>query len=322
MDKERLEAMGAEALVEELSDRLDQMGEEGFDPDVVDAYLEVLGREAPVASGFDVHAAEEDFRARHADLFAAPALQVMEGRRAGRRVRRVAGRVAAVAAVVAVSSALAAQGMGIDLFGAIARWSKGQFRFDTTGTQEEGYAPTIWEDDTFYSDGQAALDAYGVEEKMMPTWTPVLPGSEVPGLEVSVTEEDGVVLFVEDHRLTDGRGYTYEVRQHQSAEAAQADLVGVDASDTEVYEFDGRTYYIAPADTGEYTITWTVGKYSGKCAMSYSVRTDHLTGDHFIILYFIHFKMLCSSKMLKNLSVIISYCNFHTFFSLLFLNYK
>ena len=27
MDKERLEAMGAEALVEELSDRLDQMGE-------------------------------------------------------------------------------------------------------------------------------------------------------------------------------------------------------------------------------------------------------------------------------------------------------
>ncbi|MBU5229800.1 DUF4367 domain-containing protein [Intestinimonas butyriciproducens] len=264
MDKERLEAMGAEALVEELSDRLDQMGEEGFDPDVVDAYLEVLGREAPVASGFDVHAAEEDFRARHADLFAAPALQVMEGRRAGRRVRRVAGRVAAVAAVVAVSSALAAQGMGIDLFGAIARWSKGQFRFDTTGTQEEGYAPTIWEDDTFYSDGQAALDAYGVEEKMMPTWNPVLPGSEVPGLEVSVTEEDGVVLFVEDHRLTDGRGYTYEVRQHQSAEATQADLVGVDASDTEVYEFDGRTYYIAPADTGEYTITWTVGKYSGK----------------------------------------------------------
>ena len=88
MDKERLEAMGAEALVEELSDRLDQMGEEDFDPDVVDAYLEVLGREAPVASGFDVHAAEEDFRARHADLFAAPALQVMEGRRAGRRVRR------------------------------------------------------------------------------------------------------------------------------------------------------------------------------------------------------------------------------------------
>ena len=27
MDKERLEAMGAEALVEELSDRLDQMGD-------------------------------------------------------------------------------------------------------------------------------------------------------------------------------------------------------------------------------------------------------------------------------------------------------
>ena len=39
MDKERLEAMGAEALVEELSDRLDQMGEEGFDPDVVDLSL-------------------------------------------------------------------------------------------------------------------------------------------------------------------------------------------------------------------------------------------------------------------------------------------
>lgn len=52
MDKERLEAMGAEALVEELSDRLDQMGEEGFDPDVVDAYLGGSGPRSPRGSGF------------------------------------------------------------------------------------------------------------------------------------------------------------------------------------------------------------------------------------------------------------------------------
>ena len=88
-----------------------------------------------------------------------------------------------------------------------------------------------------------------------------------------------------------------------------------------IYKYEWYDYTATDSSANQ-RLHVPVGKYSGKCAMSYSVRTDHLTGDHFIILYFIHFKILCSSKMLKNLSVIISYCNFHTFFSLLFLNYK
>ena len=48
-----------------------------------------------------------------------------------------------------------------------------------------------------------------------------------------------------------------------------------------------------------------------QCAVSSSVGTDHFTGNYFVVFHFINFKRLCFSKMLKNLSIIVCYCNFH-----------
>lgn len=265
MDNERLEDMGTEQLMESFSDWLDQTGETEFDPSVMDGYLELLAGRDPVSSSFDPAAAEQDFRARHQDLFPAkPPLALVEKKH---RFRRLAARVSAVAAVAVLSTALVAHSMGVDLFGSIARWSKGQFLFSTGqgASGKEGYAGNIWNDDTFYSHGQAALDAYGVEVPMMPMWNPPFEDDEIPGLEISVTkEEDGTVLFIEDHRTRDGRGYTFEVRQHKREKEALTRLEGVDNPETVVYEYDGRTYYILPTGEDTYTITWAVGRYSGK----------------------------------------------------------
>ena len=52
-------------------------------------------------------------------------------------------------------------------------------------------------------------------------------------------------------------------------------------------------------------------KQSCQCSVSFPIRTDHFTGNHLIIFHFIHFESLCLSKMLENISVVISYCNFH-----------
>ena len=49
--------------------------------------------------------------------------------------------------------------------------------------------------------------------------------------------------------------------------------------------------------------------------MSHTIGSDYFTGDYFIVLNLIYFKKLGSSKMLKYISIIISYSYFHFYLS-------
>ena len=258
MDEEHWAAMGPEELTEALSDYLDQTEEADFDPAVPAAYLSALEEREAGLPPFDPVAAEAAFRARHQDLFpqAAP-----RPRRRG--LLRLGRRTAALAAAAALCLALAATTAGEDLFHTLASWSKGEFRFSTGPGAEgqEGYTDDLWEDGT-WPDGQAALDALGIDEAMLPTWCPAWEGEDLPGLEITVTqEEDGDLLVVEDHRTASGAGYTFEVRQRGSEEEAQADVVSQGAG---AYSFDGRTYYLFPEGEGRYSVTWACGDCSGR----------------------------------------------------------
>lgn len=253
-----------EESIERLSDLIDQMDEAHFDVSRIDACLDALERQEPLDIRFDTEASLNAFQEVHRDLF--PSLRVLPGGKERRPLgRRVFRRAAIVAAAAVVSSVAVAQALGVDLFGAVAQWSKGQFQvtYGDTDSLETGYVPNV-QPEGCYSDGQAALDAYGIEEQMLPTWHPV-PGDEVPGMEVSVVQEaDGTLLFTEDHRTESGSGYTYEVRQHSSADAALQALIGVDDPDVLTYELDGRTYYILSTAPEAHTVTWAVDIYSGR----------------------------------------------------------
>lgn len=269
MDQARLENMEPQALTEALSDYLDGVSEEDFDPSVMSAYLDALEERAPQTVSFDPRAAELIFRERHRDLLPAADLPPAEKTAAKGRGWRLVRRAAAVAAAMALTTALAAQSMGVDLFGSIARWSKGEFVFSTGSGAggPSGYVDHVWGDGASYSNAQAALDAYQVSEPMVPMWNPPASDSgEIPGLEVSVTEgEDGVLTVVEDHRTSSGSGYTFEVRAWNSPEEARSGILGAEEPDTIVYTFGGRTYYILPGDDGaSHTVTWAADRYSGK----------------------------------------------------------
>ena len=54
---------------------------------------------------------------------------------------------------------------------------------------------------------------------------------------------------------------------------------------------------------------------TGKSSMSASVGIDNFDSSYGSVLYRVELKLLCVSKMLKNLSVLISNCNFHNTFS-------
>lgn len=255
MDKEERRAAEAERRTEALSDYLDEVSEEDFDPSTVEDWFSALGAQDGEEDAFDAAAAEAAFRARHGVLLTPEA----PGTKARRviRLRRMLPRLAGVAAAAVLVVALAGHGLGLDLFRHAVSWTRGEFTF-TTG---EGEMP----EEVSYSDGQAALDAYGVTEPMLPTWNPAWEGEDTPSLEVTVTEEaDGTILFTEDHRTQSGAGYTFLVRQRKDARTAEADIQGKDDPDTLVYDFDGRSYYIVPLDGGGYRITWASGRYSGE----------------------------------------------------------
>lgn len=254
MDKEERKAAEAERLTEDLSDYLDGVSEEDFDPVAVERWLAAAEELDGAEDSFDAEAAEAAFRARHGDLFPRP-VSSPEVRRL--RPRRLLPRLAGIAAAAVLVVALAAQSLGVDLFRHVASWTRGEFTFSTG----EGEMPET----VSYSHGQAALDAYDVRVPMMPTWNPAWEGDDVPGLDVTVTEEaDGTLVFTEDHRTDAGDGYTFVVRQRKDKQQAEADIQGKDEPDTIVYEFDGRSYYIVPLDAGQYRITWACGRYSGE----------------------------------------------------------
>ena len=96
-------------------------------------------------------------------------------KRISMRGRRFLGRMASIAAAIALLIGImtaTANAMGIDLWGVIAQWTKDTFTFVTESNAGDEETP---DPDTFegeYADLQAALDAYGITEKLAPTWIP------------------------------------------------------------------------------------------------------------------------------------------------------
>lgn len=127
---ERLNPMTAAQLERELEAALEAMTEAEYDPAVIDAYLDALDRKAPMPDHTDAGTAYAGFQAR-----VQRAAGQVSGRRASRRSRvrlRTLLRVAAAAALLTTflfSSMVVAQASGVDVFGAIARWTDSAFSF-------------------------------------------------------------------------------------------------------------------------------------------------------------------------------------------------
>ena len=264
------EKLEQDELIEALSDRLDGMDEEDFDLSALDEYFSALDDEAPLASEFDAVSGEKAFREKYKELFegdraAGPALQVLPAKRRPRGWR-LAGRIAAVAAAACLCLALVCQGMGIDMFGFLAHWGRGEFTFETSDqprTDNLRYGPF----DTLAE----ALSANGTTVPMDPTWVPE-PGGYFGALktEVTVSREAQSDLFTADCRDEEGRGYTVEVRRYDSIPATRVDGLG----DPEAIQYvvDGRSYFILQLKD-ELSVRWIHGSMEGSIIGDLDVET-------------------------------------------------
>ena len=181
---ERLKTMSPSELEQAMEDALSIMTEEDYDPAVIEAYLNALDNQAPMPMYPDAKTSYTDFQQKVRSLSGDPAVQGMQKRRHVRlhRILRV-GLVAALTVACLFGSMVAAQAVGVDVFGALARWTESAFSFGTIQSEQvvEELPKTGQQMDTSsesseipieYQELSSELKARDIGNFMFPTYIP------------------------------------------------------------------------------------------------------------------------------------------------------
>lgn len=154
-------------------------------------------------------------------------------------------RVGLVAAVVALLFAgmVTVQAMGLDVFGALARWTNDIFHFEETNAVDN-------------SKLGKALIASDIDTDLMPTWSP----DGFVACEPECTEQRSGIYINQDFIHPDGRSYTIEIVQFSSPEYISGTLLQKDGEAVEEYISNGRRVYVF-SNLEHNTAAWAADLY-------------------------------------------------------------
>lgn len=167
--------------------------------------------------------------------------------------------VAATAIVCMLAIMVTAQAAGVDVFGAMARWTKDVFSFGQVAPGSEVSDNLAQETETpdpnrVYSSLQEAFDAYGLTEVHEPSWLP--EGYVLGGIDVLSVDDPYLCTFSASY--TDGVGRVgIDIMSYEGEPANQVQktdgLVGS-------VKKDKVTFYLIQ-NTENYTIAWYTDQY-------------------------------------------------------------
>lgn len=152
--------------------------------------------------------------------------------------------------VLMFGSMLTAQAAGVDVFGAIGRWTEEKFHFEITPASEDGTT-----DYTF----REASRKRGLPQSLIPTWYP-------KGFESSEPIDDSVEDYVDSVyceyiNKEENRSYSVMVSRYDDSNSIAATVYEKDDTKVEIYENNGRNFYIM-SNLDTLTATWSDGKMS------------------------------------------------------------
>lgn len=225
----------------------------GFFPDVDQQWEQFVTQYLPEIE----ETALEPERMEHADLaqtkqqsLEVPPKRAVTFRRVWRTV------LVAVAAIVCMFAVMVtAQAAGIDVFGAMARWTEDVFSFGQIPPDSE-VSDNLNGEATGpeFSSLQAAFDAYGMTEVHEPGWLP--EGYVLGELDVTYLDDPFVRIFLATY--TDGKGdIGISIMSYEGEPATQ-----VQKTDTqpEVITRYGIDFYLI-ANTSSHIVAWYDGNY-------------------------------------------------------------
>lgn len=174
--------------------------------------------------------------------------------------RTVLAAAAAIACMLAIM--VTAQAAGIDVFGAMARWTKDVFSFgqitpdsQVSDDPAQGMAGQETEaPGTEFASLQEAFDAYGMTEVHEPEWLP--EGYALDGVDVLAVDDPFLRSFSASY--TDGEGrVSVKVMSYEGEPITQVQKTDDPA---ESIKKNGTTFYLIK-NTGNYTIAWYTDQY-------------------------------------------------------------
>ncbi|MCI8414373.1 MAG: DUF4367 domain-containing protein [Ruminiclostridium sp.] len=170
---------------------------------------------------------------------------------------RAVGRVAVVAAItftLMITTAVAAQAAGYDVFGTLGRWTDETFRFEITGAVPE--EPTQ-EQITHRNEFQQEIASIGIAQNLAPSWYP--EGFEPYAVKSEGIEGEFDTAWCEYRNKEEGTSYSVWVDLAYNPIWIEGGSFEKDDSPVEKYKSKGRLFYIM-SNIDTITATWSNGK--------------------------------------------------------------
>lgn len=249
---EHLNNMSIDELTDALTDMWDTTDDLTYSTAWMDECLKQLDQ-IEDAPEFDVDASLNNFLSKHSRLVEC-ASRTSENSRP--KTSRWKSPVAAVVAILVVlGSMVTAQALGIDVFGAIARWTNETFHFAMSSQNGDTFNTDIQNSNSYSPDGeygsiQEALDACGIDQNVSPQQLP--DGFELARVSVCSLPSQ---VEIEAIYTSDDSMFSLAIFRYNSPEVVGQTVFEKDSEDMILYNKNDITYYIM-SNNQQLTAVW------------------------------------------------------------------
>lgn len=226
-NRSELERLSPEELAQAMEQTLDQMTEDTYDQAVMDAYLDALDAKTPMPEAPDVEESYGQFQSMLSQ--AMPKEEPSKPRQRG-SVLRMSLRVALAAAFL-FGCLMMAQAGGVDVFGAVARWTDDAFYLETQ--KDHTAVPSC-------VPYQENYESAGLDAAYMPTWIP--DGYSVG--EIEVDELTTWTYFYIPLNNSNGSILHFCINIQTDSKPPATQVYEKDDRPVQQYQINGKTVYL------------------------------------------------------------------------------
>lgn len=248
-----------ERLQDELTDFFFQADAEAFCDEKLDELLNALDEVDPLPEieACDARKSLEQFHKKYAPVFssveaksAAVSVSSPEKKHSNRALFKV---LPIAAAIVLLFGTVTCQAFGLDVFGAIARWTSEIFQLHSNSTPYATITanPLAEGEEAYYDTLEEAVEAFGITAPIVPQWIPERFELE----RVSAFHKSSGMFICADYISDDG---TLQIRYK---EVKNIDFSSLEQEDSNVEaHFKGEIRHYLLSDMGRQKASWQNGE--------------------------------------------------------------